>query len=170
MSKALENLLDEPKIWEGNQFVDDRGNVSFINDFDPWKCGVRRLYTVENVKPDYIRAWHGHKNEGKFVLVTSGMAMVQIVGISDADEWVKDNPWRESDREFPNIPLLRFVLCGWQPKVLWIPPGYYNGFKTLKENTNIMFFSTSTLEESKGDDHRLIWDVFGTQVWKENYR
>jgi len=167
------HLLDspEPCIIAGNQFVDDRGSVSFINDFDPLAQGVRRLYTAENVKPDYIRAWHGHKKEGKFVLVTSGMAMIQVVSVSDADEWVKDDAWRNDKAgESPNIPISRFVLCGWQPKVLWIPPGFYNGFKTLKENTNVIFFSTSTLEKSKGDDYRLDWDVFGAQIWEEKYR
>jgi dTDP-4-dehydrorhamnose 3,5-epimerase len=51
-----------------------------------------------------------------------------------------------------------------KPSVLWIPPGHANGFKSLAPGTKVMFFSTSTLEESRGDDVR--WDPheFG-DVW-----
>ena len=31
--------------------------------------------------------------------------------------------------------ILKFVLSSKTPKVLWIPPGNYNGFKSLEENT-----------------------------------
>jgi len=51
---------------------------------------------------------------------------------------------------------------------LCVPPGYANGFKTLEDNTIIMFYSTSTLEESKGDDYRFDWDKW--DIWQEDYR
>jgi dTDP-4-dehydrorhamnose 3,5-epimerase len=45
--------------------------------------------------------------------------------------------------------------------VLYIPPGYANGAMTLTSDTMIQYFSTATLEESKGDDIRFdarLWD------------
>jgi len=55
----------------------------------------------------------------------------------------------------------RFVLSAKQPSAVFIPAGYANGFMSLSEDTRLMFFSTSTLEESKGDDFRydaLYWN------------
>jgi len=38
----------------------------------------------------------------------------------------------------------------------------------LENNTIVMFFSTSTLEESKGDDIRFPYDEWN--IWQEDYR
>jgi dTDP-4-dehydrorhamnose 3,5-epimerase len=62
----------------------------------------------------------------------------------------------------------KFVLSSQSPSVLYIPPGYANGFKNLEDETIIMFFSTSTLEESKGDDIRFEWDKWN--IWEDDYR
>jgi dTDP-4-dehydrorhamnose 3,5-epimerase len=53
------------------------------------------------------------------------------------------------------------VLSAKKPSVLFIPPGYANGFMSLTAQLKLMFFSTSTLEESAGDDIRFdsrLWD------------
>lgn len=156
------DLPKVPTLWDGKQFVDDRGTVSFVNEFDPYACGVRRFYTVRNVRAGYIRAWHGHKHEGKFVMVVGdGMAMVKAVSIAGLEKWKNESRPTE---------IHSWVLNGWQPKVLWIPKGYFNGFKSLKEGTDIMFFSTSTLDESKGDDIRLDYNSIGDNVWEECFR
>jgi len=41
---------------------------------------------------------------------------------------------------------------------------------TLEEGTILLFFSTSTLAESKEDDIRCSWDSFGKEVWEIEYR
>ena len=135
------------KILNGGVAVDDRGSVRFVNDFD--FEGVKRFYQVENHRRGFIRAWHGHKKEGKYVYVTSGSALVGIV-IMETEE------------------VSKFVLSDKSPKVLWIPPGNYNGFKSLEENTKIIFFSTSTLEESLGDDIREEHNKW--HIWEEDFR
>jgi dTDP-4-dehydrorhamnose 3,5-epimerase len=49
--------------------------------------------------------------------------------------------------------------------VIYIPPGYANGFMSLTSDLKLMYFSTSTLDQSAGDDIRYdarywdIWDV-----------
>ena len=43
-----------------------------------------------------------------------------------------------------------------------------NGFKTLEEDTQILFFSTSTLQESLNDDIRFAYNKWN--IWEENYR
>ena len=44
--------------------VDDRGQIQFCNDFD--MRDVKRFYIVSNHQPQFVRAWHGHKKEGKY--------------------------------------------------------------------------------------------------------
>ncbi len=57
------------------------------------------------------------------------------------------------------------MLSAGTPAVLYIPPGYANGFMSLTADARLAFFSTRTLAESQGDDVRFdarhwdIWDV-----------
>jgi dTDP-4-dehydrorhamnose 3,5-epimerase-like enzyme len=139
--------MTNTKVLNGGIAVDDRGSVRFVNDFN--FDGVKRFYQVENHRQGFIRAWHGHKKEGKYVYVTSGSALIGVVNMETEE-------------------VSKFVLSDKSPKILWIPPGYYNGFKSLEENTKILFFSTSTLEESLGDDIREEHNRWN--IWEEDYR
>ena len=140
-------MENKPKIIAGGLAVDDRGQVKFINEFN--FSGVKRFYHVENHRLGYIRAWHGHKKEGKYVYVASGTILVGTVCMKTQE-------------------ISKFILSDKSPKILWIPPGYYNGFKNLEENTKILFFSTTTLEESLGDDIRKRYDEW--DIWSDDYR
>lgn len=129
------------ELIEGGQATDDRGTVRFVNEVDFTK--VKRFYLVSNHSKGFVRAWHGHKKEAKYVLVVKGAA---IIGAVNEEEEVE-----------------RFVLSDNKTQVLYIPPGHYNGFKTLTDDTQLMFFSTATLEESLEDDYRKPadeWDIW----------
>lgn len=142
----------EPVLYEGALAVDDRGTVSFVNDFDLEP--VRRFYVVRNHRPGFVRAWHAHRKERKFVTVLQGSALVCCVRI---DDW---------DRPSPDLPVSRYVLSALAPSVLAVPDGYANGFMTLDEDTGVLFFSSSTLQESTGDDIRFparYWDPWGIE-------
>ena len=145
-------MRDEIYLIRGGIAVDDRGSLRFANDFS--FDGVKRLYQVENHRTGFIRAWHGHEKEGKYVWAASGSALVAAVPLT-------------ADKGDLSL-LKKFVLSDKAPSVLWIPPGYYNGFMNLEKKTNLMFFSTRTLEESKGDDIRLAYDTW--DIWKNDYR
>ncbi len=132
--------MKEPKLIKGDIFVDDRGEVSFVNHFD-FK-DIKRFYIIENHKQGFIRAWHAHKKEIKYFIVIKGAALICGVRI---DNW--DNPSK-------NLNVHRFVLSEKKPSILHLPEGYANGFMPLTENTKIIVFSTSTLEDSKKDDFR----------------
>jgi dTDP-4-dehydrorhamnose 3,5-epimerase-like enzyme len=129
--------------------VDDRGQVSFVNNFD--FSNVKRFYMVSNHKSGFVRAWHAHKKEAKYVLVVKGAAVVGAVKI---DDW--DKPSKKSE-------VQRYVLSEKKPAILYIPSGYANGFMSLTKDAQLIFFSTSTLEESLGDDIRYdarYWDIW----------
>lgn len=138
----------ETKIINGGISFDDRGSVSFVNEFD--FSQVNRFYCISNIRKNYIRAWHGHEKEGKFFFVTSGHFRIGAVNLETKEIHVK-------------------YLNGLKPQVLFIPPGYANGLQNLTEDNNLMVFSTATLEESVGDDIRFPWDEW--DIWElENYR
>jgi dTDP-4-dehydrorhamnose 3,5-epimerase-like enzyme len=139
--------FDKTVMMSGTLAVDDRGEVGFVNDFH--FHGIKRFYTVSNHRAGFIRAWHGHRNEGKYVTAVLGSAVVAAVRI---DDW--ENP-------SPKLSVDRFVLSAKRPSVLFIPAGYANGFMSLTDDLKLMFFSTSNLEESAGDDIRFdsrLWD------------
>ena len=58
----------------------------------------------------------------------------------------------------------RFVLSANKPSVILIPGGYAHGYKTLTEETKLIFFSTATLEESINDDYR--FDAYYWDPWE----
>jgi dTDP-4-dehydrorhamnose 3,5-epimerase-like enzyme len=135
--------MQEPVMFDGGVFPDDRGLVKCVNS-----CvfpNVKRFYLVENWEPGFIRAWHGHKIEAKYVTVVSGSAIIAAVKVSD---W--ENP-KQDNKEFR---VHRHVLSAERPQILYIPAGYANGSMTLLPGTKIMYFSTTTWEESRGDDYR----------------
>jgi len=139
--------MGKTKIYDGGVFVDDRGPLTFINGFD--FEGVKRFYQVKNHEKGFIRAWHGHKKEAKYAYVAKGSAWIGVIDMETHE-------------------VEKFVLSDKSPKVLYIPAGKYNGFQSLEEDTTILFFSTVTIEEAKGDDYREDYEKF--PIFVKEYR
>lgn len=138
-------------LLEGDIHGDERGNVCFVNAFD--FHDIKRFYVVQNSNTHPIRAFHGHKKEGKYVYVVSGSALLCAVYVDDFD-----HPSKKSVVE-------RYMLSDKKSQILSIPPHFANGWKALEENTKVIFFSTSTLEASLNDDFRFPYDYWGAEVW-----
>ncbi len=180
------------QVIQGGIAIDDRGQLSFVNDFN--FEGVKRFYTVENFDHQYVRAWHGHKNEGKYVTVMSGSALIGAVDLRQISDWDaideinssltfvdSEEEVRNKHRDFGEnhtvedylatwkAPQYKFVLSSRKPSVVWIPPGFVNGAMNLDDDTKITYFSTKGLGESEGDDYRFDHDVFkgegGIDFW-----
>ncbi|MFT4733101.1 MAG: dTDP-4-dehydrorhamnose 3,5-epimerase-like enzyme [Sediminicola sp.] len=120
-------------IIRGNSHVDQRGSLSFFNDFD--MSQIRRFYSIQ---PDVglIRAWQGHKLESKWFHVIKGSFRVKLRAL-ETKELVGE-----------------FKLNAQCPEVLCIPKGVYNGFEALEESSVLMVFSDASLEQSVKDDYR----------------
>jgi nucleoside-diphosphate-sugar epimerase/dTDP-4-dehydrorhamnose 3,5-epimerase-like enzyme len=142
----------ELHLISGGIAVDDRGSLNFANEFDFF--GVKRFYQVQNFSTSTIRAFHGHLREAKYVYVAKGSAIVAAVRLDDVNNPSKDEK------------MNRFVLSDKNPQILFIPSKYANGFRPLESDTRIIFFSTSSLEDSKGDDYRYPADYWGENVWE----
>lgn len=140
---------NKPFLMQGGLAVDDRGKVSFVNKFD--FEGVKRFYMVSNHCLNFVRAWHAHRREAKYVTVVEGAAIVAAVAI---DDW---------ERPSKDAQVYKYVLSAEKPAVVYIPAGFANGFMTLTADTKVMFFSTTSLEEGKDDDIRYdarYWDAW----------
>lgn len=129
----MEKIIE---IINGGLAIDDRGSLSFVNDFDFQKFGIKRFYIVENHNKGFIRAWHGHRKEEKYAMIIKGTALIAAVNMDNNQKWDK------------------LVLDERKPQIIKIPANYYNGFKLLTKDAKLMFFSTSTIEEAKYDDYR----------------
>ncbi len=145
-------MAAEPTLLKGGIAVDDRGDVGFVNEFD--FADVKRFYTVSNHSSGFVRAWHGHRNEAKYVTAVRGSFLVCCIEIDDWDSPAAD------------LPINRYVLSEKTPSVLYVPSGYVNGFMSLTNDAKLMFFSTSSLDESLNDDIRFParqWDPWSVE-------
>ncbi|HNW88168.1 MAG TPA: dTDP-4-dehydrorhamnose 3,5-epimerase family protein [Bacteroidales bacterium] len=148
----LHNMYNGPTLIKGATAVDDRGIIKFVNDFN--FDGVKRFYIVKNHIAGLVRAWHGHKNEAKYVYAIAGSA---IFGTVKIDNW--ENPNKDL---VPN----RVILSSETPMVYYVPAGYANGWESLTPEATLVFYSTATLEESKLDDYRYdshYWDIWSVE-------
>jgi dTDP-4-dehydrorhamnose 3,5-epimerase-like enzyme len=146
-----EEKMKIPYLVEGGISIDDRGVVKYINEFN---FKAKRLYTVSNFSSLFIRAWHGHKKEEKCVMVLKGAAVVAAIPIED---WAYP-------RDSKNI--YRYVLSDKKPAMVYIPKNCVNGFMSLTDDSQLLFFSSATLEESQEDDYRFEPDFWEWQsVW-----
>jgi dTDP-4-dehydrorhamnose 3,5-epimerase-like enzyme len=134
-------------LLNGDLETDDRGTIRFVNDFD-FK-NVKRFYQINNHNKGFIRAWHGHKKEDKYIYVASGSALVGVVNLKTEE-------------------MEKYVLTAKKPRVLWVPAGNANGIMNLEDDTTVIVFSSKTLEESKDDDLRFPYDKWN--IWDIEYR
>ena len=144
---------------EGKRFQDDRGVVIYNNDFD--MSEIKRSYIIEHDRR-FIRAFHGHLHERKWVQVLEGrfkIVVFKLMEINEIDTWV------------PELCTQEVHYLENDGDVLAIPAGFTNGFQNLTTSGKIQFFSDKTVEESLGDDIRSKWDSTGGLIWElENYR
>lgn len=148
--------MEEIRVVDGGLALDDRGTLSFVNAFA--FEGVKRFYKVENFSTSVIRAWHGHVREGKYVYCVKGSAIFGAVALDSTTAPSK------------TAKVHRFVISSRKPSIVFVPPGYANGFRCLEDGTQVIFFSTATLEETKGDDYRFPTDYWGAEVWEVENR
>lgn len=140
----MENL---PNFIIGGNHIDERGILSFVNDFD--LTTIKRMYMITHPDIDVVRAWQAHQAEQKWFYVVEGSFKVQLVAI---DNW--ENPSED-------LPTLTYTLTA-ASGILHIPAGYANGFKALTPNSKLMVFSDFTIAESANDNYK-----FAASKWAD---
>ena len=140
------NYKMEVKLIKGGLHLDQRGIVSFVNDFD-FK-GVDRFYTIKAHKVGEPRGWIGHKREHKWFTALAGTLIVAVVA---PDNW--ENPSK-------NLPVQHFTLSALKPAILHVPPGHATSSTMLTEDALLGIFSSGKIENAAEDDWR-----FDIKIW-----
>lgn len=131
---------NKPILIKGGVFKDERGRIDFINDFN--LSEIKRMYFTTNTSVNLFRAWQGHKIESRWFFCTEGTFEVKLIQI---DNW--ENP---SDELIP----IKYTLSSDKPEVLFIPPGYVNGFRALKKKSKLLILSNFEIGVNEYDDVR----------------
>ncbi len=142
--------MEEPTVIKGGLAKDDRGAVSFVNDFVMFD--VKRFYVIEAAHPGCVRAWIGHRFERKWFFAVSGRMALVVRTLESFDPEVGSPDSRV------------FYLDACEPQVVALPCGFAIGIKALSENARMLVYSDKTLEEAKDDvirfdkNHGFEWD------------
>ena len=139
--------MNEPHKISGGRFVDDRGFLKalvFPEGFIP-----KRLYSVNNWRANFIRAWHGHKFESKLIYMSKGAGIVAAVLMNDTSKPNK------------SAQIFRFSIDSESHTAIFIPAGYANGLMSLTSDAEFTVLSSASLDESKNDDFRFPYDYWG---------
>lgn len=129
-----------PKIVAGGNYIDERGQLEFFNDFD--MSPIKRVYFTTHYDTDVIRAWQGHTIESRWFLCVKGSFIVKLVEI---DDW---------DKPSDNLNVYEYKLSAEKQDVLYIPNGFANGFKALEVDAKLMIMSNYRFDEIENDQVR----------------
>ena len=147
---------DAPKIIPAGRALDDRGVLTFCNDFRLEE--VRRVYFVENHRQGFVRAWHGHAGCSTYLWPVAGTWRFGVARLVDGEP-------RRGDALVSEV----HTHCLDPGSILHVPAGWYHGTQNLTAGAVLAVFSTATIEQVKLDDHRMPWDWW-PGVWEERPR
>ena len=143
-----------PKLINGNRIYDNRGSLRFSNELD--LKNIKRFYTVHNYNKNFIRAWHGHMNEEKYIGCIKGTFQISAVKIDNVKKPNKKNK------------IYNFFLNESDSNFVHISKGFANGSMSLEANSELLIFSNSSIKESLKDDIR--YDVKYWNPWQISQR
>ncbi len=146
-------IMAQSLLYQIRQHSDTRGSLLYNNDFN-FK-DVKRFYHIKLPEKGIIRAFHGHMIEKKYAYILKGEIKIVIVPLTDIDRPAKD------------IEIQTYSLNASNPQILTIPPKNANGIMSLSKNSEIIFYSTLSLEDSQKDDYRFPEDYWGDAIWKK---
>jgi dTDP-4-dehydrorhamnose 3,5-epimerase-like enzyme len=135
----------KPTLTSGNCHQDQRGQLSYNNDFDT--SGIKRMYVIENHSVDFVRAWQGHKIEQRWFSAVQGRFKIQLISI---DNW---------DMPSENLPRIEYHLHSEKLDILHIPAGYISSIQALEEKSKLLVMSDYHLGEIR-DEFRYPTDYF----------
>jgi len=138
--------MSDLDIIKGGSHTDQRGAITFINDFDMQP--VKRFYRIEHKDTKTVRGWRGHKIEQRWFHVLLGAFIVSLVEI---DNW---------DQPSQNARQQTFILKSSDIAVLYIPAGYASSIRAIEKNSEMIVFGDYPIEDAKHDDYLYPSDFF----------
>ena len=135
----------QPQLIKGNRYRDDRGNLTFNNDFNA--LPIKRVYTIENTSLDFVRAWQGHQIEQRWFSAVNGSFKISLIKI---DDW--ENPAND-------LPIVEFILNAENLDILHVPSGFVSAIQALEDHSKLLLFADYDLNEIQ-DEFRFPNDYF----------
>ena len=133
------------KIFIGNKHEDERGIITYNNEFDASK--IKRIYTIENHSTDIFRGWQGHQIEQRWFAVMSGSFEISVILL---DDFLNPNP---------NLEVHKFLIKNDVLSYLHIPAGRITAIKSIEQNSKLLVLADYALGELN-DEYRFPIDYF----------
>lgn len=137
--------MKKSTIFTGKTHQDERGKLTFNNDFDTTE--IKRIYFIENIDNQYIRAWQGHKVEERWFSVVKGSFEIKLIEIND---------WNSPDKDSE---VITYDLNDENFKILHIPAGYISSIQSKEEVSKLMVMANYALGEID-DEYRFPYNFF----------
>lgn len=135
-------------LLEGKKHQDERGIITFNNDFDA--SLIKRIYTIENLSTDFIRGWQGHKIEQRWFACMKGSFEISVIQIDNFE-----NPYKD-------LMINKYQLNDEKLTYLHVPPGCITAIQSKEENSKLLVLSDYGLGEIS-DEFRYSLDYFNNK-------
>lgn len=130
---------------EGNNHQDERGTITFNNDFDASQ--IKRIYTIENHSIDFVRGWQGHQVEQRWFCAISGIFEISVIQVDNFENPIK------------KVVVTKHKLTSTNLDILHIPPGFITAIQAIEENSKLLVMSDYLVGEIN-DEYRFPPDFF----------
>lgn len=136
-------------ILEGKKHQDERGIITFNNDFDA--SAIKRIYTIENHSTEFIRGWQGHKVEQRWFACMKGSFEVSVIQIDDFAQPSKD------------LTMQKYLLKEDTLTYLHIPSGCITAIQSKTEDSKLLVLADYGLREIS-DEYRFDLNYFNENL------
>lgn len=136
-------------ILNGKKFEDERGIITFNNDFDVSQ--IKRIYTIENHTTEFIRGWQGHRIEKRWFACIKGNFLISVIKVDDFQNPSKD------------LRIQQFTLDDKTLDYLFISPGCITAIKSSEKGSKLLVLADYNLGEVQ-DEYRFSIDYFNNKL------
>lgn len=137
--------ISNPNYLEGKRYQDERGIITFNNDFDASQ--IKRIYTIENASTEFIRGWQGHKIEQRWFACMNGSFEISVIEVDDFEKPSKD------------LTILKYFLTADVLTYLHIPSGCITAIQAKEKESKLLVLADYGLGEID-DEYRFPIDYF----------
>ena len=132
-------------LLQGKAHQDNRGIITFNNEFDASE--IKRIYTIENHSPDFIRGWQGHKIEQRWFACMKGSFEISVIVVDDFTKPSKD------------LAIQKYLLTDEVLTYLHIPAGYITAIQSKSLDSKLLVLADYGLREIT-DEYRFDLNYF----------
>jgi dTDP-4-dehydrorhamnose 3,5-epimerase-like enzyme len=132
-------------LLEGKKYQDERGIITFNNDFDASQ--IKRIYTIENNSTEFVRGWQGHKIEQRWFACLKGSFEISVIEVDDFMQPSKD------------LTIQKYLLKEDTLTYLHIPAGFITAIQSQSVGSKLLVLADYKLGEIN-DEYRFDLNYF----------